>query len=83
MKALWLKLKVWCIEGKLRRLLRGKASAKASVVLMALSVTIAMSIVLASTVFPEGALLNAGLLYMLGFVRWRASKRLSHLAGGA
>ena len=24
MNALWLKLKVWCIEGKLRRLLRGQ-----------------------------------------------------------
>lgn len=60
-----------------------KASAKAAVVLMALSVLIAMSIVLAPTVFPEGVLLNAGLLCMLGFVRWRASKRLPHVAGGA
>jgi hypothetical protein len=50
---------------------------------MALSVAIAMSIVLVPTVFPEGALLNAGLLCMLGFVRWRASKTLPNLAGGA
>jgi hypothetical protein len=57
--------------------------AKASIALVGLSVSIASSILLLSTVFPDGTVINAALLSLVGVANWLQTRRLARVSRNA